>query len=368
MSKTMKKAKLCVLLSAAGILGGLLAVYYLFRDAPGFARRVTKGFSQPFRAGMGRFFGLFPLSFMEVFYVLGALALLAFVAVTVVKLLRRKDRWRTLLRRVGALALAALFILTGYVWIWGIEYDAPGFQEESGLYGVPLETRELIAVSEYFLKNANDLAPKMPRDGEGHFAVPREDILKGYGGIYDTLRAEFPCLDGSVSVPKRMMFSRLVSVLGFTGFYFALTGETNLNLDAPVPFLGQTVAHELGHQLGFPSEAECNFLGVAACVTSGEPVYAYSGYLSGLVHLMNALYSADHDAWSTLREKYCPELLTDLRDNSAYWDSMEKKVTKATEKVYDAYLRSNRDELGIRSYGACVDLIAAYFGEAAHAE
>ena len=35
----------------------------------------------------------------------------------------------------------------------------------------------------------------------------------------------------------------------------------------------------------------------------------------------------------------------------------------AAEEMYDSFLKSNDQELGIRSYGACVDLLVHYFGK-----
>ena len=37
-------------------------------------------------------------------------------------------------------------------------------------------------------------------------------------------------------------------------------------------------------------------------------------------------------------------------------------VEETAEQVYDSFLKGNDQELGIRSYGACVDLLVAYFG------
>ena len=33
--------------------------------------------------------------------------------------------------------------------------------------------------------------------------------------------------------PKTMRFSRVMSAMGFTGFYFPFTGECNVNVDFP---------------------------------------------------------------------------------------------------------------------------------------
>ena len=97
-----------------------------------------------------------------------------------------------------------------------------------------------------------------------------------------------------------------------------------------------------------PPEQEANFVGIAAAVTSGDPVFQYSGYLFGLVQLCNALAPVDRDTWNAIVQQYfTQEMAND-------WN--------ANKQVYDSFLKGNDQELGIRSYGACVDLLVAYFG------
>ena len=66
-----------------------------------------------------------------------------------------------------------------------------------------------------------------------------------------------------------------------------------MNVDAPSCLLPATIAHEMAHQRMVAAEQEANFVGIAASVTSGDPVYVYSGYLMGLIQLCNALYPVD---------------------------------------------------------------------------
>ena len=54
-------------------------------------------------------------------------------------------------------------------------------------------------------------------------------------------------------------------------------------------------------------------------------------------------------------------MLTDLQDNNAYWSQYETPVSEVSEKVYDSYLKANGDPLGMKSYGACVDLLVNYY-------
>ena len=172
----------------------------------------------------------------------------------------------------------------------------------------------------------------------------------------------FLALEGQTAA-KPIFFSRLQSRLGFTGVYFPFTGEANVNVDAPACLLPATVAHEMAHQRMVASEQEANFVGILAAVTSGDPVYQYSGYLMGLIQLCNALAPVDRGAWQDIVQRYfTQELADDWNDNNAYWAALASPVETAAEQVYDSFLKGNGQKLGMRSYGACVDLLAAYFG------
>ena len=158
-----------------------------------------------------------------------------------------------------------------------------------------------------------------------------------------------------------MVFSRLFSAMGFTGFYTPFTGESNLNVDSPVCFLPANIAHELAHQRGIASEQECNFLAIFAATSCDDPNYRYSGCLMAYIHLGNALYQADRDRWQAVYDSLPEGVLADLRYHSAYWDSFEGPTAVVSEKIYDSTLKNYGQEDGIRSYGAVVDLLVAYY-------
>ena len=161
---------------------------------------------------------------------------------------------------------------------------------------------------------------------------------------------------------KPLLCSKLQSSLGFTGIYSPITGEANVNIDAPSCLLPATIAHEMSHQRMVALEDEANFVGIAACVTSDDPLFQYSGYLMGLIHLCNALYPVAPDTWYEIAgTHFTPELFTDWDDNNAYWAQRSSPMEEKAAEVYDSFLKGNDQELGIRSYGACVDLLVAYF-------
>ena len=129
-------------------------------------------------------------------------------------------------------------------------------------------------------------------------------------------------------------------------------------MDAPACLVPATIAHEMSHQRMVFSRAGGQFLGIAAAVSCGDPVFQYSGWLMGLIQLCNALYAVSPDLWYQIAAaSFTPELSTDWEDNNAYWRALESPVEEAAAQTFDTFLKSNGQDLGIQSYGACVDLL-----------
>lgn len=339
----------------------LFCVYWYGISSPRAANTIS-AFTQRMKDGYARLWYLFPFSVVEWFYAAFILGVMVWTAVLFHRLRTRKERrWDTAYG--GVLGLACLFLTTYgfYCVTWGVNYYADGFQEKSGVCAQPVTVEELERVALYFTEKLEETAGQVARDEDGVFAVPREDIFAYSTHIYDNLSREFPFLARTDRVPKKMFFSRLFSAMNFTGFYSPYTGESNLNVDSPACLLPANIAHELAHQRGIASEQECNFLAVAAASSSDDPVYRYSGYLMGYIHLSNALYRADRQRWSELRALLPETAAADLRDHSAYWSQFEGLTAKVSTAIYDSALKSYGQTAGIQSYGTVVDLLVAYY-------
>ena len=183
--------------------------------------------------------------------------------------------------------------------------------------------------------------------------------------LYGAIEAEYLQLAGPQLRIKPMLFSQFMSEINFTGFFFPFTGEANLNINSPRCLLPATIAHELSHQRGVAEEDEANFVAVMSCLADGDPDFVYSAALLAYIHLGNALYSSNYDAWLSVYESLDDGPRSDLRRNNEYWEQYETKAAEVSETVYDSFLQSNGQEEGIRSYGACVDLLVAYYIDAA---
>ena len=347
--------------AALGLPAALIGLFYLLRGQKALMAAWVEGVIAPAEQFLGRLWAVFPFSAAEA---LTALALAAGAAwlVRAAVLLVKKREGGAFARRILALGAAGLWVWAGLCWMWNVCYYAPDFAERSGLSARPHTPQELLEVTVWFAQNAARLSVQVRRDGEGRFAEPQEEYFRRSSLVYENLSQEFPCLDIPATRAKPLFFSRLQSVLGFTGVYFPFTGEANVNVDAPASLRPATIAHEMAHQRMVASELEANFVGIAAAVTSGDPVFQYSGYLMGLIDLSNALHSVSPDAWRQVVQLcFTPELSADWNENYEYWKALESPVDRAAERTYDSFLKSNGQSLGIASYGACVDLLITYF-------
>ena len=361
MTKTKKKYGLLGYAIAAAIPCILLGVFYGLSTSKSCMDAICIHFSTPLLNAMGRLYSRIPISIMELFIAIAVIAALTFLGTWIYHLIKGKaPRWVILIKYVLLLLAILAWIWNGYCWFWNSGYFGSNFAEKAGLKTEGLSVQELTDAATYFCEQANTLSTAVPRDESGVFYGTFDTFAQAYDGLYDPLDEEFPCLQGQTSRPKEVVFSKFMSITGFTGVFFPFSGETYVNSHQPDWCIPDTIAHEIAHQRGVHLESEANFLGIAACLQSEDPIYQYSGYCSGLIHLMNALYKADKDAWKALRESFTPELNADWSYNNQYWKSMEGTVSKTTEAVYDTFLKVNTQTQGIKSYGKCIDLLVLW--------
>lgn len=344
-------------LLAAGLL--CLGAFYALRGNTSVMQAWVNAVSTPCKRALGGVADPLPFSACEA----GATALILLAVGGLARCC-----WRAAHRRAagfGAWALhvaAELFWIWVLVcWLWGTQYYVPGFAARAGLDAGPVAVDDLAAVAAYFADGTNATADAVPRGDDGVCALPAANLLRDTGGLYDALAEEYPFLAGPERRAKPAFYSRLMSAWGFTGYLCPLAGESTLNIDAPTVFLPVTVCHEFAHQRGVAAEQEANFVGIRAALGCGRRDYAYSGWLFGFLHLYNALYSADREAAFAVYALLCPAARADLAANNAYWARWQGPVRDTGERVYEAILHSYDQPLGMRSYGACVDLLVRYY-------
>ena len=159
------------------------------------------------------------------------------------------------------------------------------------------------------------------------------------------------------SLPKTSLFDQYFEATAVTGFTDPFTHEVTLTgslLPIERPFV---LAHEWSHVAGYADESEANFISFVTCQRSDLPLARYSAWL--------ALYSylpKPPEGVAPL----APQAAADLQAIQARIQRTQNKTASHVEtQAYDHYLKSQRVEAGISSYGLFVQLIlGTQFGTA----
>lgn len=339
-----------------------VALIYALRVDEGAMLWVYEHVTHPYHLFMSKLCSHFAFSAAELVYAAAILGLAAYLLWCVYRLIRFPEKLWQLYRLVLTLAMAGAVFWAGLNVMWTPCYYAPGFAEQSGVDDGPLELEELETVTRWFAALASEYADEVPRDENGACTTDRDSVLDRAAGVFEGAAELYPFLDGEALRPKPIRFSRIMSCLDFTGFFFPMTGEANLNMDSPVFLLPSTSQHEIAHQRGVAMEQECNFVAVLSCLESEYADFRYAGAALAYIYLGNALAGADYEAYTEIYYSLSDTVRADFKAQSAYWDEFrDSAAQKASNTVYDSFLKSNGQELGMQSYGACVNLLVHYY-------
>lgn len=264
--------------------------------------------------------------------------------------------------------LASFFSVMYFLFVifCGINYHRYEFTHYSGLEIRSSSKQELIELCEILIYDANDYRTKLSTNDSG----TAELFDNNYYGTAERAKTamsrvseEYKILKGNFSAPKPVRQSKVMSYLGITGMFFPYTFEANVNVHIPPYQIPSVMLHELVHLRGFMREDEANFISYLASIKSGYDDFYYSGTMLALTHSMNALYSADYDAFVKLYNLYSEDVRKDMEFSRNYWKQFDTKVADMAGKVNDTYLKANNQVDGVRSYGRMVDLLLAYYRE-----
>ena len=356
----------------------ITALFYILRPYRSVMDWAVSYISKPIRSFYGLLSSIYPFALMEILCTAAGIFLIYYIIKAIRDTSRRQGKWKLLGKRLLPIPVIAFYLWGSFCWLWLSGYHGASFAEKNNLVSRGVDTTDLLAVTEMFAGKMNELSQEMQRDEDGYIIFDRRQIFADSRTVYKNISEEFPSLKGTLYPPKPMLYSWLMSITGYTGMYFALTGEAMINTDPPGVYMPVTIAHEHAHQLGVFAEDEANFVGILASVTSDNIAFQYAGYMSGYNYLSGALGSVDFDEFMRIHETLTDEVKRDNAQNSDFWsktttsnlridflDNLFSSLMSATRNtvnnVYDDFLKSNNQELGLLSYGACVDLLVEYF-------
>lgn len=331
--------------------GGVLLVAAIIlqvaaRNISGFATWYAHRIYPMLVGSIGRFFGIFPFSVVEI-------CLYLLIILSIVYAVRF---FREPLRLVSRTVFLVGLLLFSYTANCGVNYYAASFSSYAGLETGLYTKEELEDLCRFLVGKVNENVT------EEAYLDHRQEWRKEGRLAMGKAAGQYECLGGFYPNPKEVVCSYILSVQQLCGIYAPFTIEANFNGDMPDYNIPHTICHELSHLKGFMREDEANFIGYLACVSSENQAFRYSGYLMGWVYAGNALAKADMETYMELRKQLDPQAERDLQENNAFWDRYEGKVAEAANQWNDTYLKMNDQTDGVQSYGRVVDLMLAYYG------
>ncbi|MFT7670686.1 MAG: hypothetical protein ACI8X5_003397 [Planctomycetota bacterium] len=295
-------------------------------------------------------------------------ALLFIGAILLLRLGRSVFTWLRGRRSLGNLCLhggtwlvsAAGFLYAFFLISWGFNHARQPYSWHANLPSEEVEQGDLEAVLTWLVAECNQLREPLTA---GAWGMADADVDGGLDPrillAFDELAKSVPALAGGTPLLRHAYLSAGLSRLGISGIYSPFTAEAHLNTEIP-PFMQPfTAAHEVAHLKGFAREDEANFIAWQVCMRVPDPALRYSGALIAMAWTRHALASVDPAGAARILELLSPKVLSDLDQNRAFWLSKRTFVTELSAISNDAYLKSQGQAEGRRSYGRMVDLIVA---------
>jgi endo-1,4-beta-mannosidase len=142
-----------------------------------------------------------------------------------------------------------------------------------------------------------------------------------------------------------------------------MTGESNINTNYPDFLAPFTMAHEMAHQRGIAREDEANFVAFLVCIGSDDAYIRYSGYTNVANYIANALNTANYNKYVDMMVNHYPtEVMKEFVAYSDFFDEYrDSTASEVTGVVNNAFLQSQGQSAGTKSYGLVVDLAVAYY-------
>jgi hypothetical protein len=249
-----------------------------------------------------------------------------------------------------------MWLIVWFYMAWGISYFRVEFHERFGTTPAEVDCRGFEAVVIQFIDSLNNAyTVKQP---QFDIAVVDREIETLYARNHKDLQLPWPCGWRRV---KKTVLQPLMTRMGVLGYFDPFFNEVQVNDHALPLSLPYTIAHEKAHQLGIASEAECNLYATVICIASQHPQVRYSGYLQTVRYLLNSLRTISPERYREIAGKLDSRIHADYRTMQEHWEkNINPALSNMQEKVYDAYLKSNRQQSGVTSYSEMTGLLMTW--------
>lgn len=279
--------------------------------------------------------------------------LLAAVTVTAVgtyRAVRTRGWTRGTVRAAGGLLCATAVVYLVFLATWGLNYRR-----------VPLTSKLDFETARITPLAARELAARTVRALNALYAAAHDgdtDLARLAAAFHSAERALSPSAltIGTSASPPTVLgrpkstllggYFHHTAVAGMTDPFFLETLIASDLLDVERPFV---IAHEWGHLAGYADESEANYIAWLTCMRGDERAQ-YSAWLALLGSVQPLLPKAGGPMLDI-----GPRI--DVYAIRYRYTRTSPVLRAAARETYDRYLKANRVERGIESYGAVLQLI-----------
>ena len=293
---------------------------------------------------------LAPFALFDVFTLAAVVALVTTMVKGIVRA-RRERRWSPVGALLARIGVGVAFVYLLFLVLWGFNYRRVPMTDRLVLVREAPGSDAVLALGVDAARNLNALHASAHATGWPGDAWGSESLRTAFASVQSWLSDAPAAVPGRVKRTIYGAYFRWTSVDGMVN-PFALEVLANPDL---LPFERPFVAsHEWAHLAGYADEAAANFVGWLTCLR-GDVGAQYSGWLYLYWQVAGELDIAS-------RKQLAGELADGpRRDVQAIAERLRRgqlpMLRNASWLVYDQYLRANRVEEGIRSYGEVVTLI-----------
>ena len=289
-----------------------------------------------------------PFSLLDVM-IIAAIVLLPF---SIVMICMKRLSFRCWIKKF---LMTVLWIAVWFYMGWGIGYFRQGFHERFSVE-LPKEDKDFFeALVVRYIDSLNQAYVADP-----HFDVKEIDreIEALYEKHHEKLRLPYPC---GWRRTKKTLIEPLMTRTGVAGYFDPFFNEVQVNnYSLPITY-PYTLAHEKAHQFGIASEAECNLFATVICTSSAHSLLRYSGYLQTVSYLLGNLRKISPDRYREIAGRVDPRIMADYRAIQEHWQkALSPTLSAMQDKVYDTYLKTNKQPSGILSYSEMTGLLIAW--------
>ena len=280
----------------------------------------------------------------------GAVVGLAAWWVRAVRRAPRGQRWRaaaSMVFNTAALTAGAYLV---FFAVWGLNYRREPLTAKLNYDQRRVTPEALTALTIEAIERLNALHGRTHNAEWPSMSALPTRLGPAFAGVQARLGVSRTAVTGP---PKVTLLTAYFRRAGIDGMVSPFSLEVLVN-DTVLPFERPfVVAHEWAHLAGYANESEASFVGWLTCL-NGDDGTRYSAWLFLVPHLLRHLTDEERDhMWSLIHDGP----LADLRAVATRFSQTVPVVRRNASRLYDRYLRANRVEGGITSYGIVVDLV-----------